>query len=68
MFRVQKWETFPKLGDELELLPCLRPLILGMPPTPGGKGGAGWGVLPCTSFEQQLESIYMTIKLLSIRV
>ncbi len=39
MFRVHKWETFPKLGDELELLPCLRPLILGMPPNPGGEGG-----------------------------
>ncbi len=53
MFRVHKWETFPKLGDGLELLPCPRPLILGMTPTPSGERGRG--ALPCTRFEQQLE-------------
>jgi hypothetical protein len=41
VFRVHKWETFPKLGDGLELLPCPRPLILGMTPTPSGREGAG---------------------------
>ncbi len=61
MFRVHKWETFPKLGDGLQLLPCPRPLIVGLSPTPGGSGGGGEGggghALPCTRFEQQLEKI-----------
>ncbi len=55
MFRVHKWETFPKLGDGLELLPCRRPLILGMTPTPGVARGGG-GALPCTRFKQQLKN------------
>jgi hypothetical protein len=64
VFRVHKWETFPKLGDGLELLPCPRPLILGMPPTPGGGGGGGArGALPCTRFKQQLENILYDIKI-----
>jgi len=69
VFRVHKWETFPKLGDGLELLPCPRPLILGMPPTPGGGGGGGGGAhYLAQDSSNNLKIYYMTLKLSSIRV